>query len=88
MSTVEAEQVLGRIKSVVSEVMRIDEGKIGGSSRFVEDLGADSLDKVTLLMALEDEFGRPISDTDAEGFTTVQAVVDFVGRSSDGKVNG
>ncbi len=78
MSAVETDQVVERIKTVVAEVLRIDAGKIGLSSRFTEDLGADSLDKVTLLMALEDEFGKSISDDDAAKFTDIKAVVDFI----------
>lgn len=85
MDAVETDQVVERIKTVVAEVLRIDAGRIGLSSRFTEDLGADSLDKVTLLMALEDEFGKSISDDEAGKFVDIKAVVDFITSSSEGK---
>lgn len=72
------EQVLERIRYVVAEIIRVDQGKIGLSSRLAEDLGADSLDKITLLMALEEEFGRSITDSQAAALTDIQAVVDLI----------
>ncbi len=73
-----APELVEKVKSVIVDVLRIDQGKIHLNSRFTEDLGADSLDRVTLLMALEDEFGRSISDEEASTFTNVEAVVNFI----------
>lgn len=72
------QQILERLKKVVMEVLRVEEAKIGLDTRYKEDLGADSLDTVTLLMALEDEFDKQISDEEAEGLTTVGRTVSFI----------
>jgi acyl carrier protein len=71
-------QILERLTKVVVEVLRVDESKIELQTRYKEDLGADSLDTVTLLMALEEEFQGQISDEEAEGLTTVGDTVAFV----------
>lgn len=68
-------QVAARVMKVVSETLVIDKGKISRESRFVEDLGTDSLDKVTLVMALEDEFKTSITDEQAEGIISVKDVI-------------
>jgi acyl carrier protein len=67
-----------RIADVIQEVLRVGRDAIKPDSRIREDLGADSLDMVTLLMALEDAFGENISDEEAEGLVTVADVVSFV----------
>ena len=67
-----------RVKKVVCEQLGVKEEDVKGSSRFVEDLGADSLDTVELVMALEEEFGCEIPDEDAEKITTVQQAIDYV----------
>ena len=72
------EEVLSRISKVVIEVLKVTPEKVVPESRFKEDLGADSLDTVTLLMALEDEFKGPISDEDAAKLTTVGAATEFI----------
>jgi acyl carrier protein len=82
MTTPSTEQALERIRGIVSDVLRVSPDTIHLESRFTEDLGADSLDKITLLMALEDEFGTPISDEQAESLTTVDAVVALVCQST------
>ncbi|HON10291.1 MAG TPA: acyl carrier protein [Chitinispirillaceae bacterium] len=66
------ELVISRALKVISDTLAIDCEKIREDSRFVEDLGADSLDKVTLIMALEDEFKISISDKQAEGIVCVK----------------
>lgn len=73
MSTVEA-----RVKRIVAEQLGINEDEIKSEASFVEDLGADSLDTVELVMALEEEFGTEIPDEDAEKITTIQQAVDYV----------
>lgn len=67
-----------RVKKIVVEQLGVNEGEVSGSSSFVDDLGADSLDTVELVMALEEEFDCEIPDEDAEKITTVQQAVDFV----------
>jgi len=73
MSTVEE-----RVKKVVCEQLGVKESDISTSSSFVEDLGADSLDTVELVMALEEEFETEIPDEEAEKITTVQLAIDYV----------
>jgi acyl carrier protein len=73
MSDIEA-----RVKKIVAEQLGVNEAEVKTSSSFVDDLGADSLDNVELVMALEDEFGTEIPDEEAEKITTVQQAIDFV----------
>ncbi|MBD3419278.1 MAG: acyl carrier protein [Chitinivibrionales bacterium] len=77
------EEILRRIRKVVLDILSTDEAKLSNSSRFQDDLGADSLDMVTMLMALEDEFGRQISDEEAEQLTTIDATADFIVQNFD-----
>jgi acyl carrier protein len=69
--------ILDRTNSIVSKQLNINK-PFPSSSRFTEDLGADSLDRVELAMALESEFGRPISDTHANKLNTVKSIVDYM----------
>jgi acyl carrier protein len=71
-----------RVFRVVTEVLKVTPEKIASESRYKEDLGADSLDTVTLLMALEDEFKAQISDEKAAQLTTVGATVDFISTAA------
>ena len=73
MSDIEA-----RVKKIVAEQLGVNEAEVKTASSFVDDLGADSLDNVELVMALEDEFGTDIPDEEAEKITTVQQAIDFV----------
>ena len=61
----------------------VEESKITAEASFVEDLGADSLDTVELVMQLEEEFGLEIPDEDAENLTTVQSVVDYIDTNAN-----
>ena len=67
-----------RVKKIVAEQLGVAEGDIKNESSFVEDLGAESLDTVELVMALEDEFGCEIPDEQAEQIKTVQQAMDYV----------
>jgi acyl carrier protein len=67
-----------RVKKIVAEQLGVKEDEIQNSASFVEDLGADSLDTVELVMALEEEFETEIPDEDAESITTVQLAIDYV----------
>ena len=73
MSTIEE-----RVKKIVAEQLGVKEEEVKNGSSFVEDLGADSLDTVELVMALEEEFETEIPDEEAEKITTVQAAIDYV----------
>ena len=73
MSTIEE-----RVKKITIEQLGVSEAEVKTSSSFVDDLGADSLDTVELVMALEEEFDTEIPDEDAEKITTVQAAIDYV----------
>lgn len=67
-----------RVKKIVVEQLGVKEDEVKGPSSFVDDLGADSLDTVELVMALEEEFECEIPDEEAEKITTVQQAVDYV----------
>ena len=67
------------VKDVIVEKLGVDADKVNPEARFVEDLGADSLETVELIMGLEDRFGISISDEDAEKIRTVQAAIDYIG---------
>jgi acyl carrier protein len=72
MSDIEA-----RVKKIIAEQLGVEESQVVSEKAFVADLGADSLDTVELVMALEDEFSIEIPDEDAEKITTVQNAIDY-----------
>lgn len=67
-----------RIKEIVAEQLGVDEVQVTNEASFMDDLGADSLDTVELVMALEEEFDIEISDEDAEKIQTVQDAIDYI----------
>ena len=67
-----------RVKKVIAEKLGVDEATIKNEASFIDDLGADSLDTVELVMSLEEEFSCQIPDEDAEKITTVQQAIDYV----------
>jgi len=74
----EREELFKKVKEIVADKLSIGEDQITENASFIDDLGADSLDTVELVMALEDEFDLDIPDEDAEKMTTVGKALDYV----------
>ena len=72
------ENIEQRVKKIVAEQLGVNEADVKNESSFVNDLGADSLDTVELVMALEEEFETEIPDEEAEKITTVQQAADYI----------
>jgi len=72
------EEILSRLKEIVIDRLDVEEGKIKNEASFIEDLGADSLDIVELIMGIEEEFDIEIPDEDAEKLTTVGEALNYV----------
>lgn len=72
------ETIESRVKKIVAEQLGVNEAEVKLESSFIDDLGADSLDTVELVMALEEEFECEIPDEEAEKITTVQQAIDYV----------
>ena len=77
------EEIQAKVIQIISEQLGKDESEIKMSSHFIEDLDADSLDTVELVMALEEKFDIDIPDEAAEKITTVESAVDFIVESKD-----
>ena len=71
-----------RVKKIIAEQLGVEEDEVTPEASFVEDLGADSLDTVELVMALEEEFGIEIPDEDAEKILTVVKALDYIKEKS------
>ena len=74
----ERDELLKKIKAIVSDKLSIGEDQVTEEASFIDDLGADSLDTVELVMALEDEFNLDIPDEEAEKLTTVSKAMDYI----------
>ena len=77
-------ETLDRVKGIIVELLGVDESKVVEAARFREDLEADSLDLVELIMAFEEEFGGEISDEDAQTITTVGEAVKYIDTQMGG----
>ena len=73
-----ASSVEDKVKQIIVEQLGVDESEVTPTASFIDDLGADSLDTVELVMALEEGFGMEIPDEDAEKITTVQQAIDYI----------
>jgi acyl carrier protein len=67
-----------RVKDIIVEQLGVEEDEVSPEASFIDDLGADSLDTVELVMAFEEEFNIEIPDEDAEGISTVQDAIDYI----------
>ena len=81
--TMSKEEIFQKVQAIVAEQLSVDSGEVKSGSNFQNDLGADSLDTVELVMAFEEEFGSEISDSEAEKILTVGDAVKFI----EGKAN-
>jgi len=78
-----SEDISNKVKKIVVDHLGIDESKVTEESSFIDDLGADSLDTVELVMAFEEEFGSEISDSEAEKILTVGDAIKFIESKSN-----
>jgi len=78
------ESIEEKVKHIIVEQLGVDADEIKAESSFVDDLGADSLDVVELVMALEEKFGLEISDEDAEKLTSVQQAIEYIKQHAKG----
>ena len=83
MASMSKEEIMAKLKPVIVEQLGVDEGEVTETASFTEDLNADSLDLVELIMSLEEQFGLQISDEDAEKLTTVGEAVDYIYEHTD-----
>jgi acyl carrier protein len=72
-----------KVKEIIIDQLGVDENQVTASASFIEDLGADSLDTVELVMALEEEFDVEISDEDAEKIAKVQDAVEYINNNTN-----
>ena len=78
-----SQDVSNKVKKIVVDHLGVDEGKVTDVASFIDDLGADSLDTVELVMAFEEEFGSEISDSEAEKILTVGDAIKFIESKSN-----
>ena len=78
-----SDDISSKVKKIVADHLGIDEAKVNDDSSFIDDLGADSLDTVELVMAFEEEFGSEISDREAENILTVGDAIKFIESKSN-----
>jgi len=78
MSSMSKEEILAKLRPIVAEQLGVEESQVTEDASFTEDLNADSLDLVELIMSLEEQYKLQISDEDAEKITTVGEAVDYI----------
>jgi len=78
-----SDEIAQKVIKIVADQLNVDEEEVRPDSSFVDDLGADSLDTVELVMAFEEEFGIEIPDEDAEKIQTVQQAIDYIASKLD-----
>lgn len=81
----EQTELFERLANVITETLKVERDRVTPESRFVEELGADSLDMLTLVMQLEEEFGTTIPDEDARSLKTVGAALEYVQKLAAAK---
>ena len=77
-----SKEIIEKVKQIISEQLGVEESEVTPNASFVDDLGADSLDTVELVMALEEHFDIEIPDEDAEKIRTVQDAIDYIEKHS------
>ena len=77
-----SDNISSKVKKIVSDHLGVEESKVTNEASFIDDLGADSLDTVELVMAFEEEFGSEISDSEAEKILTVGDAIKFIESKS------
>jgi acyl carrier protein len=85
MAVAAKKEVVEKVRQIVSEQLGVDEAEVTPSASFVDDLGADSLDQVELVMALEEAFNMEVGDEDTEKMLTVQNAIDYVDKHARSK---
>jgi len=80
MAVAAKKEIVEKVKQIISEQLGVDEAEVTPSASFTDDLGADSLDQVELVMALEEAFTLSINDEDTESILTVQDAIDYVDK--------
>jgi len=80
MAVAARKEIVEKVKLIISEQLGVDEAEVTSSASFMDDLGADSLDQVELVMALEENFDLDVSDEDVEKMLTVQDAIDYVDK--------
>jgi len=78
----EKNDIADRVKKIVIEHLGVDQAKVTDNAKFIDDLGADSLDTVELVMAFEEEFGCEIPDEAAEKIVTVKDAIDYIAKAA------
>ena len=77
-----SQEITEKVKKIVADHLGVDESKVVEEASFIDDLGADSLDTVELVMAFEEEFGSEISDSEAEKILTVGDAIQFIANKA------
>ena len=85
MAVAAKKEVVEKVRQIISEQLGVDEAEVTPSASFIDDLGADSLDQVELVMALEEAFNMEVGDEDAEKILTVQNAIDYVDKHARSK---